>query len=76
MPILEYVIRENKLRYRWGNCIKGFDMPLKIYFDKTSKLLNPTTRWQQLEIPVSFSKFFIDPNFYIASFNLTGETNR
>ena len=73
IPILEYIIRDNKFRYRWNNCVRRFNMKLKVYFDQTDQWLNPTTRWQEIDSPSSFIKFQVDPNFYVASFNLVGE---
>ena len=72
VPILEYIIRDNVFRYRWNNCVRRFNMPVKVYFDETDHRLNPTTRWQEMDLPASFAKFQVDPNFYVASFNLVG----
>lgn len=73
IPILEYIIKDNKFRYRWNNCVRRFNMPVKVFFDKKEEWLKPTQRWKQMEITTPFSKFQIDPNFYVASFNLVGE---
>lgn len=35
VPVLEYRIENGKLSYRWTNCVKGFDMPVKIRFGRT-----------------------------------------
>ncbi|MGD8780039.1 MAG: M1 family metallopeptidase [Ignavibacteria bacterium] len=72
IPTLEYVIRDGKLRYRWVNCIENFSMPVKIYINEETNWLKPTNQWDELKLPESFESFSIDPNFYIAEFNLRG----
>jgi len=73
IPIFEYIIRDNKFRYRWNNCVRRFNMPVKVYFDDKEEWLKPTQRWKQLDITTPFTKFKVDHNFYVASFNLIGE---
>jgi aminopeptidase N len=72
IPILEYLIKDDQLKYRWSNCIKEFNMPVKVFFDEKTEWLYPDTKWKKVVIPGSTLKFEVDPNFYVASFNLTG----
>ncbi|MEO6730921.1 MAG: M1 family metallopeptidase [Ferruginibacter sp.] len=65
IPVLEYKIDKYKLAYRYTNCIKGFNMPLKIKF-KTQQWIKPTEAWQTLNAyPEGTVQFSVDPNFYI-----------
>jgi len=65
IPILEYKIDGYKLSYRYTNCVKGFDLPLKITF-KAEKWIKPTEQWQTLSLyPEGDNSFSVDPNFYI-----------
>ena len=32
IPTLEYKIENGKLFYRWANCVKGFNMPVRVSF--------------------------------------------
>ncbi|MBC7890521.1 MAG: M1 family metallopeptidase [Ferruginibacter sp.] len=65
VPILEYRVDRNKLSYRYTNCIKGFNMPLKINF-KTQHWIKPAEGWQTLNgSPEGDNKFSVDINFYI-----------
>ncbi|MGG9972220.1 M1 family metallopeptidase [Ferruginibacter sp. SUN002] len=65
IPILEYKIDGYKLQYRWTNCVKGFNMPLKINF-KTSQWIKPTETWKTLKsYPEGDPNFAVDKNFYI-----------
>lgn len=65
IPELEYKLDKEKLSYRYTNCVKGFTMPLKIYF-KSSLWIKPTEEWQTINAtPGDESKFSVDVNFYI-----------
>ena len=68
IPVLEYKIDGNEIAYRWIDCIKGFNLPLKVF---TGKLiwLQPTTTWQTQKMNEGFTgkDFTIDRNFYIGS---------
>ena len=65
IPVLEYKIDGYKLSYRYTNCVKGFNLPLKIKF-KTEQWIKPTEKWQTLNLyPEGDNSFTVDPNFYI-----------
>jgi aminopeptidase N len=65
IPVLEYKIDNNTLSYRYTNCVKGFDMPLKIIFNK-EQWISPTEDWQTIKAaPGGDNKFSVDQNFYI-----------
>ncbi len=72
LPVLEYSIKENEIYYRYSNCIRGFDMPLKVTVSGEEQWINPTTRWATLEVESAGATFAVDPNFYIAVLNITG----
>lgn len=65
IPVLEYKIQKNKLVYRWSNCIKGFNMPLKIYDGDREVWLRPREKWQSL--PLTGQEFSPDINFYVTA---------
>ncbi len=73
IPKLEYVIREGKLKYRWGNCVDNFNMPVKIHIDDKTELLEPTTQWKEIERDYTFKNLTVDQNYYVESFNSRGE---
>ncbi|HRP56172.1 M1 family metallopeptidase [Agriterribacter sp.] len=65
IPVLEYKINGNKLSYRWTDCVKGFNMPLKINFGG-EKWISPTEKWKTLKIKKGEgAAFSADRNFYI-----------
>ena len=65
IPELEYKIEGNELQFRWNNCVKGFNMPLKIYFGKTEEWITPTENWQVMSFNNASGEFKIDRNFYV-----------
>ncbi len=69
IPDLEYDIKDNVLEYRWTNCVKGFNMPLRVSLRKgTSRLIHPTEQWQKLSVSGNAAtSFIVDRNFYVGS---------
>ncbi len=67
VPTLEYKIEGYNLKYRWTNCVKGFNMPVKVFF-KQEQWLNPAEQWKTLKMyPNGKVNFSVDKNFYINS---------
>ncbi|RZM08125.1 MAG: M1 family peptidase, partial [Pedobacter sp.] len=65
IPTLEYKVDGYSLKYRYINCVPGFNLPLKIHF-KTDQWIKPTTEWKTLSLyPEGPTDFSIDPNFLI-----------
>ena len=63
VPTLEIKKDKDKLEYKWTNCIKGFDMPVKL---TNGTWLQPTTEWKKLKDDNSDLKNVdVDKNFYI-----------
>ena len=67
-PIFEYKIKDDKLEYRFTNCISNFKMPIKTNWTETKTII-PTTNWQTIEInKVTITEpFKIDLNFYLGT---------
>ncbi|HEX5024085.1 MAG TPA: M1 family peptidase, partial [Agriterribacter sp.] len=65
IPVLEYIIKGEKLSYRWTDCVKGFNLPLKVNF-AGEKWIRPTQKWKTIRNEKGAStEFAVDPNFYI-----------
>ncbi len=62
IPTLEYKTEDSKLKYRYINIIKGFDMPVRVTMDNKEKWLFPTSEWKTETMS---GKLEIDRNFYI-----------
>ncbi len=75
IPTFEYKLSDNKLQYRFTNCIKGFQMPLKIYVSK-SLWIEPTTNWQTLKLVNQPNQISVDKNFYINVQNKMTHANK
>lgn len=63
IPVLEYKTDGNKLSYRWSNCVKGFDMHVKVFLTE-EKWIKPSEKWQSLN-EVGSAEFKVDRNFYV-----------
>lgn len=65
IPVLEYKVNGNKLSYRFTDCVKGFNMPLKINFGG-ERWISPAEKWKTLKIKKGEPAVFnADRNFYI-----------
>lgn len=72
IPTFEYLFIDSKLKMRWSNAVKGFNMPLRVSVNEKVQWLYPTTQWQSVDLPNTSSEIHIDPNFYINSQNTLG----
>src|SRR5258708_22719735 len=65
IPTLEYYFEQNKVSYRWTNCVKGFDLSLILTNGKTR--ITPTEKWQQTKLkePQLFDPVAIEKMYYV-----------
>lgn len=64
IPVLEYKTKNGRIFYRWTDCVKDFNMPVKIYDNNDNLVfIYPTTAYQ--EAPKNVSQIKADENFYI-----------
>ncbi|MDE3247470.1 MAG: M1 family metallopeptidase [Bacteroidota bacterium] len=69
IPVLEYLVKDGKLKYRWTNCVNGFNLPVKSP-DVAGSWLRPTTQWQELATEKKDGEGIgIDRNFYVQGRN-------
>jgi aminopeptidase N len=72
IPTLTYRLLNGNLLYKWENTVDDFDMPVKIFINGEIEWIQPTsTEYKALKELPQEAEITIDPNFYIASFNLT-----
>lgn len=70
VPILEYSYpNDHTLKFRWTNCIAGFDMPVDILIGGENKRISPTTSWDSIAVNV-IDDLTIDLDYYVSSFKL------
>ena len=72
VPVLEYVIEGEKIRFRWNQVVNNFDMPILVTVNGKTDWLYPTKQWKEKKNDSRISEFKIDANFYVAGFNLRG----
>lgn len=76
IPVLEYRVEKNTLKFRWSNCIDGFDMPMKIKDgDGDWVFIYPTTKWKTMKIGSGKAPEF-DRNFYVETREAGPENKR
>ncbi|RYF98628.1 MAG: M1 family peptidase, partial [Chitinophagaceae bacterium] len=68
IPVLEYALDKSSVTYRWTNCVKGFNMPVRIFTNGKSEWITPSDEWKTGKLPPEFSTgLAVDPNFYVTS---------
>ena len=63
IPVLEYSIMNNVLKYRWSNTINGFNMPIEVSIDNNKQWLYPENSWKETPIKQEFIE--IDKDYYV-----------
>jgi aminopeptidase N len=67
VPILEYYFSgDQRLNFRWGNCITSFDMPVDLELGEKKVRINPTTQWKTLEVNQN-TDVTVDVDYYVGS---------
>ena len=72
VPTFEYRFADGVLGFRWTNCIRGFDMPLKITLNGEEIILEPKSHWSMKE-GIESTDLVVDRDFYIAVLNAMGD---
>jgi aminopeptidase N len=65
IPILEYEVKGNQLRYRYTNIVNGFDMPLKININGKEEWYYPNTEWKTISVNEGIQSIQVNENFYV-----------
>jgi len=73
IPVFEYFEKDKKLTFRWNNCVRGFNMPLKIYISGVEKNIVPTSGFSSIDLDSENAVITVDPNYYVAILNMTGK---
>lgn len=74
IPTLEYQFRDGQLRYRWGNVVDGFAMPVDVMINGEELRLNASDQWNVVSAgQTENTELTVDPNYYVGSFNLLGK---
>lgn len=76
IPVLAYQSNGDRISYRWTNCIKGFNMPVKVFIGGAAEQwITPTDEWQTIPAvsggkviegsAIGDGNLSVDRNFYI-----------
>lgn len=65
LPVFEYQVENGILKYRWKDCVKGFDMPLQVNIDGKELRLKPSADWQVYPTDQMVTKVIVDRDFYV-----------
>ena len=71
IPMFEYALVDGDMRYRWGQCVDGFHMKLKLTINGQPQWIEPKQKWQTLSPGEPIRIVEVDPNFYVAVFPIT-----
>lgn len=70
IPVLEYEIKNDRFKYRWSNCVRGFNMQVAVSFGEEENIIYPTTSWKFDTLKDPVSNVSINPDYYAASLKL------
>ena len=73
IPVFEYFVNGTDLNFRWNNCVRGFNMPLKIWVGGVAKMINPVATWTTIKLDAPNAEIIVDKDFYVASLNMMGK---
>ena len=65
IPTLEIQKSKNEIKYKWIDCIKSFNEPVKISFNKTTQWIYPSTQWKTMKLTGTNTSTTVDTNFYV-----------
>ncbi|MFN8241226.1 MAG: M1 family metallopeptidase [Bacteroidales bacterium] len=72
IPVLEYYTSGKTLNFRWVNCVRGFNMPVRLIVNGKQLNVNPGTSWKSSVLETADPDVYIDPDYYVAGFNTMG----
>jgi aminopeptidase N len=72
IPVFEYSVSGKNLTFRWGNSVRGFNMPLRIHVSGKEMNVNPSSEFSTIELPVENAVIVVDPDYYVSAMNITG----
>jgi len=73
IPVFEYYVKGEELTFRWNNCVRGFDMPLKIYVSGKPLYISPKGMFSTVRIETANADIKVDPGYYVGVLNMTGK---
>lgn len=65
IPVLEYTLDKNTLKFRFTNAVSHLEMPLTVLLDGVALDLLVTTRWQEISVPQDSSELVVPEDYFI-----------
>ncbi len=65
IPILEYAFDKRDLKFRYGNVVSEFSMPLEVTIGEEKHWITPTTVWQTVKVDRKVNTLEVAEDFYI-----------
>ena len=64
IPIFEYKLEKNTLRYRFTNTVAHFELPVRLLLDGVEIEVQATTHWQETSVPQDSAEISIPRDYY------------
>jgi aminopeptidase N len=71
VPVFEYQTKDNRLIFRYKNCVEGFAMPLKIYLNGKARTVFPETDFKEIILNENNAVIVVDRGYYVEVVNTT-----
>ncbi len=65
IPVLEYNIDGNSLKYRYTKVVDEFKMPIRVFIKGKTHWITPNANWQTVQFKSDLSTLEVDKNFFI-----------
>ena len=75
IPTFEFFVKDKVMKIKWSNTVSDFTMPIKVFINKKAQWVTPTQKWSIVEITEKNPIITVDPNFYINTLNILGNTH-
>lgn len=73
IPVFEYYVKGDELTFRWNNCVRGFNMPLKINVSGKAMNISSEQMFNTVKLESSDATVKVDPGYYVGVLNITGK---
>ena len=67
IPVFEYKLVDNTLRYRYTDIVNGFDMPLEVTLNGHTDWIFPTGEWKEMPLTEKVASFSVDRDYLVIS---------
>ncbi len=64
LPIFEYELDKNTLRYRFTDAVTHFKLPLRLLLDGVAIEVLATTSWQEISVPQDSTEIIVPEDYY------------